>query len=141
MHTKETQKINEAIEDFLVTLAIIIQTIAEINANIGDSAKNVPAVVAAPFPPLNCSQIGKTWPIIQLEHIYKYIWLAWKNFNPMYATKVPFKASDSSVMRASFLLPVLNTLVVPILCEPIFLISIPARFLVYKYPNGMDPMR
>ena len=53
--------------------------------------------------------------------------------------KAPFPPSRISVSRAIFLLPVLRTLVAPILPLPTFLISPNPDNLVKIKPKGIDP--
>lgn len=62
MIEKEAPNDKEAIDDIFTNFTIVSQIATEINAAIGDIAKNIPAAVAAPFPPLNFNQIGEECP-------------------------------------------------------------------------------
>jgi hypothetical protein len=53
--------------------------------------------------------------------------------------KYPLRTSNSNVAAAKDFFPVLNTFVVPILPEPIFLISFPRKNFVIISPKGIDP--
>jgi len=55
--------------------------------------------------------------------------------------KNPFKVSKTNVKRAKPLLPERKTLVVPILPEPISLMSLFLKYLVNKKPKGTDPIK
>ncbi len=64
-----------------------------------------------------------------------------RNALPVSTAAVPFSASSSSVSAARPLLPVRNTLVAPILPEPIWRRSPRPASLVRIRPNGMEPSR
>ena len=51
----------------------------------------------------------------------------------------PLSISRIKVAAAKDFFPVLNTFVVPILPEPIFLISFPRKNFVIISPKGIDP--
>src|SRR5690606_16718128 len=99
--------------------------------------KQTPAAVATPLPPLNLSQTGKQCPTT-----------APSAANPAASghqrqarntgTK-PLARSSNSTAAASHLLPVRNTLVAPILPEPMARMSPFPAALASSRPNGIDP--
>lgn len=110
---------------------------------------------ATPLPPLNFSQIGKLCPIIpQVPAISEAIILRGvlmprkdtigslgKTCKAINAANPALKASRMIVRSANHLFPVRNTLVPPILPEPIFLISpYPAKKHNTK-PKGIEPRK
>ncbi len=78
----------------------------------GAKIKKVPAAGAAPFPPLNFSQIGKTCPIMQMKAEINPI--SGESNSPEYVAKDPFNMSDNNVKKANFFPVSLKTLVVPV---------------------------
>ena len=64
-----------------------------------------------------------------------------KYFKDIITEAYPFKISNNNVAIANFFLPVLKTFVVPILPDPIFLISLFKKILVIIKPNGIEPSK
>ena len=141
---KEIKKIinDERIEDkeeYFVIVAIIIQAIQKNNPSFKDKAKIIPRYVAIPFPPLNFIQIGNMWPrkAIRPDKKIKF----GKKYFVIKIGTIPLEMSKNKVRAAINLFPVLNTLVAPILFEPIFLTSLPKNNLVKIKPKGIEPNR
>jgi hypothetical protein len=129
---------NDATDDIFINLATTNQTDNDIKAGIGANTRKMPADAAAPFPPLNISQIGYVCPTIQQNAAKKTCDSTQKNFKNN-TSAVPFNASISNVMSANFLFPVLKTFVAPVLFEPKFLRSIPSQSFDNRKPLGTDP--
>ena len=64
-----------------------------------------------------------------------------ENCNDIHTGANPLRASKKRVNKAVSLFPVLRTLVVPMLPEPISLISILETYFENKYPKGIDPIK
>ena len=118
---------------------IIIQVIINNKNNWIDKAPSTPKYVATPFPPLNFSHIGKTWPrkTVREHNIIK----SGNKFIQIITGTYPFNASKIRVIPAKYLFPDLKTLVAPILPDPIFLISVLIKILVKRRPKGIDPLK
>ena len=99
--------------------------------------KSIPTYVATPFPPLNLSHTGKTWPK-NIDNVDTNINSGELNLIIIKGT-MAFNTSKVKVEYPINLLPVLKTLVAPILPDPIFLISFFKKNFVNKNPNGIDP--
>ena len=115
----------------------IIQITKQARPISGWLARIAPNAVATPLPPLNFSQIGKTWP-----KTVKNPAISAKSLPYSLATKTvaaPFPQSSKSVATAIPLRPVRKTLVAPMFPEPIFLISIFKKNLDKMNPNGIEP--
>ena len=104
-----------------------------------------PIYVATPFPPLNFNQIGKICPNIAKELIKiiikKYSKLLIYKFVIKNTGKNPFNISSKRVHIAKYFFPVLNTLVAPMLPDPISLTSCFINTFVIIKPKGTDPHR
>lgn len=117
----------------------------------GDNASVTPKAVAIPLPPLKASHIGYMWAntdmapksmgnetlMPQTEHSGAE--------NPKrkgrHTESAPLPASKSSVKMPSVFVLVRNTLVAPILPEPVDRISISEKQRVRISPKGIDPKR
>jgi hypothetical protein len=73
MMTKDTQNIREAKDEIFESFAVTPHMRAETIAEAGDKTRKVPAVVAAPFPPLNFSHIGYTCPTTQKKLVRRAV--------------------------------------------------------------------
>lgn len=93
----EKQNKSEARDDILVNFALMIHIIADAIAEIGERARNVPAAVAAPFPPLNFNHIGYTCPRMQQNPIARGINELPEKIDVRRTITVPLSASDRSV--------------------------------------------
>lgn len=130
---------SELKDDFFDIKATNNQEKINIIAELKEKEKSMPINVATPLPPLSLSQTGNIWPIktdIADKEAktgeYSIIIKTGKN---------PLKISKINVKRAKTLLPERKTLVVPILPEPISLISLFVKYLVNKKPKGIDPIK
>ena len=87
-----------------------------------ESPNIIPRLVATPLPPLNFNHTGKLWPN-RAKSPEMIASLSPNSLIDNKVAKVPFPQSSNNVLIANSLLPVRNTFVAPIFCEPIFRIS------------------
>ena len=101
-------------------------------------------VVATPLPPLNFSHTGKLWPSTVARPAKSPA--SMRPTKPQFldttsTTSAPLPTSSSSVTTANDLLPVLSTLVAPMLPDPIRRMSPSPAMRVNTSPKGMEPIR
>ena len=105
-----------------------------------DNPSNAPRKVATPLPPLNPSQIGNRCPM-KAETPATCAASLPKYRDAINTGARPLHESNISVAAAADLFPVLSTFVVPMLPEPVCLMSPSPRTLVITNPNAIDPTR
>ena len=103
-------------------------------------AISTPNPVATPLPPLNFSQTGNMWPTTAATP-QTSMPKSPSTKPPSNTAATPFTASSSNVAAASPRRPVRNTLVAPMLPEPILRMSPAPIARVISSPNGMLPSR
>ncbi len=137
-----TRTVNEAniddSDEYLNIKAVTNQTKMNRINNCVDRAPNIPKYVATPFPPLNFSHKGKICPknTISAERFVN----SGKYLIVIITGIYPLRTSRHNVEKAKILFPVLRTFVVPILPEPIFLMSLLWNIFVNIRPKGIEPL-
>jgi len=134
----EAIAISEDNEEKRVFLNSINHIIEVITASIGVAANKSPNIGATPFPPLNFNHIGNICPIIIQKPEKAAIGAPNKYFIMSTGTKL-FIVSKKNVSRPNFLPLIRQTLVDPILPDPIFLGSLSPKILLISTPNGIEP--